>query len=195
MSPKYYILKSSTTADTILAIYFHWGRCFVGLHPEFWSFYKHDWEVQETIEHIPTGKVAVYVTGAVQFLKKMWPVESLMKFYCISGLLRCQFVFWKQCSEASFTCHINAIFLRRGTKVVLCFSKLDLMLAYFTAERFHCVPVHSKMDCRVLCSIEIICFWSNTKAFHSLQHHPSSFMEQHKNLNKLSCKEDYFFLI
>lgn len=109
-------------------------------------------------------------------------------------MLRCQFMFSKQCSEAPFTCHINALILSRGTKVLQAGVDAD---RYFTAERIHCIPVCSKMDCRVQCTIEIICFWSNNrKAFHSLQHHPfsSSLMEQHRNLNRFTRKEDYFFV-
>lgn len=37
-------------------------------------------------------------------------------------------MFSKQCSEAPFTCHINALFLSMGTEVFLCFSKQELIL-------------------------------------------------------------------
>jgi len=43
------MLKCSSTEGAILAVYFHQGRCFAELHPGFWSFHRHGWEVQEVI--------------------------------------------------------------------------------------------------------------------------------------------------
>ena len=50
-----------------------------------------------------------------------------------STVLRCQFTFYKQCSEAHFTCHVNPLSLRRDTNI----ASLDrsLILADILQQR------------------------------------------------------------
>lgn len=129
ISPEFYVLHSSNMEDTIiLAMYLYWGRPSGASAPEFWSFHKNDCKIQ---------KKKTFKTFLLENLLSVSLDHHISWRQCHqlshSTVLRCQFTFYKQCSEAHFTCHVNPLSLRRDTNI----ASLDrsLILADILQQR------------------------------------------------------------
>lgn len=141
----------------ILAMYLDWGRPSRASAPEFWSFHKNDCKIQKK----KTFKAFLLENLLFMSLDHCFSWRQCHQL-SESTMLRCQFMFYKQCSEAHFTCHINPLSLGRDTKI----ASLDrsLMLADILQQRDFTFFLFVLKILQNVVLIDIICFWLNNKS-------------------------------